>query len=332
MAPTAIEGAGEAAWPDAAIWRGEAWGRLRVRGEDRLAFLQRMSTHDFRAMRPGVVLPTVFTTPTGRIVDWTHAWGLEEEVLLLTSPGAGEMLLRWLRQYIFFRDRVRVEDGSDRWGAMGLIGPRAAERLGWTLEAPYVAQPASAWGIEVLAARIEFPPAILIIGSPDRIHALQERLAREGIPTMGETEWEIWRVENGIPAWGRELTEAVNPLEAGLRFAISFQKGCYIGQEVIARLEHYEKVRRQLVGLYLAEDIPAEGVRLEAEGREVGWLTSVVRSPRWGPIGLGYVLRAYADPGRPILARQGERRVSARLAALPFRGPPPEWGPSPREP
>lgn len=319
----AIEREWLAAWHDAVIWKGAGWGRLLVRGEDRLAFLQRMSTNDFRAVQPGMVLPTVFTTPTGRIVDWAHAWALEEEVLLLTSPGAGPTLLSWLRQYIFFRDRVRIEDGTDRWEALGLIGPRAAERLGWEPGSSYRSQRIRVEAIEVFAARIDFPPAIWIIGPPDRIQALQEHLEEQGMLTVGEAAWEIWRIEHGIPAWGRELTEAVNPLEAGLRFALSFQKGCYIGQEVIARLEHYEKVRRRLMGLYLEEELPAEGARLEGEGREIGWLTSSVRSPRWGPIGLGYVLREYAEPGRPVSVRSGERTIPARLAMLPFATNPP---------
>ena len=177
--------------------------------------------------------------------------------------------------------------------------------------------------MEVLAVKVDFPPAIWIIGSPDPIQALQAHLEEQGVLTMGEAAWEIWRIEQGIPAWGRELTATVNPLEAGLRFAISFHKGCYIGQEVIARLEHYEKVRRRLMGLYLEEEIPAGETRLEAEGREVGWLTSSIRSPRWGPIGLGYVLREYAEPGRSISVRSGERTITARLAMLPFATNPP---------
>jgi len=309
----------EAAWQEAAQWNG-AWGRLVVRGEDRLAFLQRMSTHDFRALGPGGVLPTVFTTPTGRIVDWVHAWALETEVLLLTSPGAGPSLRAWLQGYIFFRDRVRIEAGEDRWEALGVIGPRAAERLGWTPSASYAGERIRVAGLEVLAARLDFPPMIVLIGPPEAIRAAQGHLERQGVPPMDEAAWEIWRVEQGIPAWGRELTEAVNPLEAGLEFAISFQKGCYIGQEVIARLAHYGKVRRRRMGLHLEEEIPAEGATLEADGREVGWLTSAVRSPRWGPIGLGYVQREYAEPGRPVSVRWGGRTIPARLAALPFGG------------
>ncbi|WP_322802293.1 YgfZ/GcvT domain-containing protein [Thermoflexus sp.] len=323
----AIEREWIAAWQDAAIWKDAQWGRLLVRGEDRLAFLQRMSTNDFRGMQPGMVLPTVFTTPTGRIVDWAHAWALEEEILLLTSPGAGPTLRSWLRRYIFFRDRVRIEDGADRWEVMGLIGPRAVERLGWSPGSSYGSQRIRVEAMEVLAARTDFPPVIWIIGPPDPLRALQEHLEAQGVPAMGKATWEIWRIEQGIPAWGRELTERVNPLEAGLRFAISFQKGCYIGQEVIARLEHYEKVRRRLMGLHLEEEIPAEGARLEVEGQEVGWLTSSVRSPRWGPIGLGYVLREYAEPGRPLSVRSGERAIPARLATLPF-----SWNPMPGAP
>ncbi|MDW8064587.1 MAG: glycine cleavage T C-terminal barrel domain-containing protein [Anaerolineae bacterium] len=289
-----------------------------MQGADRLAFLQRMSTNDFSGVQPGMILPTVFTTPTGRIVDWAHAWAIEDEVLLLTSPGASPVLRSWLRQYILFRDRVRVEDGADRWEAIGLIGPRATECLGWAPEVAYASQPIQVAGMEVLAAQIDFPPMIWIVGSPDSIQALQEHLEKHGVPAMEENTWEIWRVEQGIPAWGRELTETVNPLEAGLRFAISFQKGCYIGQEVIARLEHYEKVRRRLIGLHLAEELPTGGARIEVEGRDIGWLTSVVRSPRWGPIGLGYVQREYAEPGRWVSVRSGERTVPARLARLPF--------------
>ena len=146
--------------------------------------------------------------------------------------------------------------------------------------------------------------------------------ALEGRPA-GDQALEAYRVLRGLPLSGHELSEEYNPLEAGQWDAVDFDKGCYVGQEVVARLNTYDKVSRSLVGLELPPDValPPLGQPLYDAGRRVGRLTSAVRSPdRPTPIGLGYVKKQSI---RPDLSLQvGDSSTSARVVELPFPYPP----------
>lgn len=149
--------------------------------------------------------------------------------------------------------------------------------------------------------------------------SVHEALLRAGDP-MGAVEGdaallELLRVEAGTPWLGRELDETVLPAEARLERAVSTTKGCYTGQEVVARLRTRGRVNHLLVGLRPASgDAPAAGTELRADGRRVGEVTSAVRSPRFGPIALGFVRAECAEPGTGLAWEAGRVRVEA----LPF--------------
>ncbi|HKQ62979.1 MAG TPA: glycine cleavage T C-terminal barrel domain-containing protein, partial [Candidatus Polarisedimenticolaceae bacterium] len=133
---------------------------------------------------------------------------------------------------------------------------------------------------------------------------------------------ECWRVLRGVPAAGAELNEEHNPLEAGLWDAVSFDKGCYVGQEVVARLRTYDKVARRLVGLeFAAGTLPPErGTPLFDAGREVGSVTSALRLPGGRTIALGYVKPRQVELEQEVRAADAEGGPIARLVALPFPG------------
>jgi folate-binding protein YgfZ len=151
--------------------------------------------------------------------------------------------------------------------------------------------------------------------------ALFDRLVAAGLVPIGEEAFSAVRVEAGIPLHGREISENANPLEAGLLSAVSFSKGCYIGQEVVARLNSYAKVQRLLVGARFPAAVdPASVQEIFWDLLRVGHASSVTRSPRLdATVALAFIKNEYAKPGTPIYTvRQGER-IDGVLCELPFR-------------
>jgi folate-binding protein YgfZ len=147
--------------------------------------------------------------------------------------------------------------------------------------------------------------------------ALAEAGRSSGLVVAGDEVLEVLRIEAGIPRLGAELDEEVLPAEAHLNErAISFDKGCYTGQEIVARIDSRGQVQHLLVGLRFEDDaLPEPGAALEAEGRRIGEVTSVCRSADHGSIGLGFVRRSHAAEGSEVRVGSGRR---ARVAELPF--------------
>jgi folate-binding protein YgfZ len=167
----------------------------------------------------------------------------------------------------------------------------------------------------------------VVVGAPEAAGAwrrLEPAVRSVGGSPTGDAVVEACRILRGLPSAGHELTEDHNPLEAGLWDAVSFDKGCYVGQEVIARLRTYDKVARALVGLELppGSDPPLPGTRLFLDGREVGELTSAAAVPgRRGPVGLGYVKRKELGPALELRVGGSEAERVARVVELPFPAP-----------
>lgn len=309
-------------------------GRIKVTGKDRLSLLQRISTNDLGPLVAGSFAPTLFVTPKGRIVDRALVFDRGESLLLLTSPAGRARLRSWIQRYVL-SDDVHLTDITSETAAFALVGPESAD-----LVKPIAGVGAAAVGagrflglpvadVETLIAPFDPLPRawIFLAEVPGVLSVFERALALEksrGLAPLGTEDLEILRVEAGIPGDGHELTENWNPWEAGLEGSLSTTKGCYTGQEVIARLKTYEKVQRQLVGLKMgsAEPPAAPATILaisseEAGAREIGTLTSAVRSVRIGEaIGLGFVRQGFAAPGTELAI--GEGRVRATVAALPF--------------
>ena len=138
--------------------------------------------------------------------------------------------------------------------------------------------------------------------------------ALKDVVRLGQATWDVLRIEQGYAAWGREISLDYIPLETRLGDAVSFTKGCYVGQEIIARMESRNRVAKQLMGLRLARMVEPGG-KLRRDGKEMGDLTSVAQSPRFGPIGLAYVRTAAAAPETVVEVADG---VTAEVVELPF--------------
>jgi folate-binding protein YgfZ len=298
--------------------------RLWLGGEDRNAFLQRTSTNDMRLL-PGQGTVTVLTSPTARIQAALTVLAMPAGLLLLAGPGQGPALFNTLRTQIFFNDKVTLEGRGGALAQFNLLGPQAAGLLG-ALAGDVADLPLFGWrtlpiaGVDVTVQRHEGLGSAgytLLIPTP-AVLAVKDALLRGGAVALPDDAYHTLRVEAGVPASGSELTEQVNPLEAGLARFCNQHKGCYTGQEIIARQITYDKVTTHLVGLLL-DELAAPQAKLMAEARPAGWISSAVHSIALDrPIALGFVRRPHHEPGTRLAVQAGDHVVAATVAALPF--------------
>lgn len=309
---------------EGAVWFSlSAPGFLRLAGDDRLDFLQRQSTNDLRLLRPDRAVVTVLTSPTARILDVLTVLAWDDALAVLTLPGHGPRTARELRGKIFFMDRVAVTDMSAEFVQLDLEGPKAGEvlqRLGLAMPpatdgvATFVGPAGEVW---VIGHRGLRGPGFRLIAAATEAEAMRTALAAAGATALSPEVYDILRVEAGLPGLA-ELTEDFNPLEANLEALVAENKGCYTGQEVIARQITYDKVTRRLTGLRAEAPVPV-GAEVLAEGKTVGQVTSAVLSPRLGALALAYVKRPFHQPATPLLLHHNGQDTPAVAAALPFQ-------------
>lgn len=299
-------------------------GFLRVSGADCRDFIQRQTTNDVRILDDGKTLLTCLTSPLGRILDVWCLFHEPDSLAVVTLPGSGDKTFAYLRSRIFFMDKVSIQDLSGDFIQLHLLGPRAAQmirRLGLDLHL----EPGQSGRISrhegELLVWMDHPallPGYGVLAPVESAGSLLEELENEGAFQLDEAGYQALRVELGLPSAGAELTEDFTPFEVGLAAAVSDQKGCYTGQEVLARQVTYDKVTQRLVGLRL-ESVIQPGERLWTEDEKpAGKLTSVVISRNWGPIALAVVKRPFDQEGFILQAGEGSR-VQGRVVNLPFR-------------
>ncbi len=304
--------------------------RIVAGGPDILDLLNRLSTGGVEGLQPGQGRPTVLTTNKGRIVErlFVHHLG-SDGVLLVGGAGSAARIAEHLARYTF-AEQTGLSDRTADSCQLALVGPRAGEAL----EAAGLARPDRFAGIEdsfegqrfhvlgedgLTGEGVSVFVSAAMAGSMWR--ALSLAAGRCGGRPAGSLAGEAWRVLRGIPAAGHELTEDYNPLEAGLREAVSFDKGCYVGQEVVARLNTYDKVSRTLVGLLLpvGAEPPDPRTPLFFQQREVGRLTTSLVPPGWGhPIALAYLKRKIVEQGIELEVGAPDADLVGRVIALPF--------------
>jgi folate-binding protein YgfZ len=288
-------------------------GKLLLRGSEAAEYLQGQLTNDIEVLAPGEGCYAALLDRKGHMqADMRVLRLADDEIWVDTEPEAVEAARRHLDMYKIGRE-VMLEDVGEGRAILSLIGPRSVELAGSPALPEHASAPISIAGVECLAVGTAL--GIDLIAAAADSERLRAALAAAGAPEVGPEAVEILRIEAGTPRFGSEMDTATMPAEAGIvASAVNFEKGCYIGQETVARLHYKGKPNRHLRGLRLSA--PAQpGATLSLAGKEVGRIGGSCVSPLHGPIALA-IVRREAEPGSEL--RVGEDGVTARVVDLPF--------------
>jgi tRNA-modifying protein YgfZ len=305
-------------------------GRIVVSGADRASYLQGLLTNDIVALKAGTGCYAAYLTAQGRMIADLHVYELGDVVLLAMSGDVKDGVLAKLDQFIFTED-VQLGDVSATFAQVAVIGPDAAKVVATVMagvaadalrELPEHGNMRVAWdGGTAIVTRVTDTgePGYDLYFDRARMAALKEGLATADVVELNEATADALRIESGLPLFHRDMDETTIPLEAGIEArAISFTKGCYVGQEIVIRVLHrgHGRVARKLVGLTCdGEQAPASGSVIRSGERDVGEVTSSTVSPALSrPIALAYVHREFVEPGTKLTVDG----TTAEVTALPF--------------
>ncbi len=295
---------------------------LRVSGADRVSFLQGMLTNDVASIPVNGSTYAVLLTPKGAMVADARVLKRSDDLLLEVEPGLGAVVQATLQRYVV-SEEVEISDASSDFGLLAVAGPESGALIAAALP-PF--EGAIAQLPEGTLWRVPEEPMgptwqRLIVPAEIRLQ-VTERLDSDlpaGSQWAGFDAYEVLRVEAGMPRYGIDCDEHTIPLEANLQRAISYDKGCYIGQEVIARTTYRGHVNRKLCGVTLDAGLPPPCAELSSNGKVVGSITSAVHSPSLHQaIALAYVHRESSAPGTRL--NVAEYAGAALVHPLPFVG------------
>lgn len=272
----------QAANDGCAAFDGSDREQLRITGPEAASFLQGMVTNDVEALPVGGSCYAAMLTVKGSMVGDARILKREHELVVDTGPGRGATVKAFLEKYLISED-CELHDAPEL-AVIGLVGPKALEVAAKIPSDARVGELVSMLGgVDVVVKRAHLGAVMEVLGDLRRLSA---------------ATLEVLRVEKLVPLFGVDMTEVTIPLEANLDHAINYKKGCYIGQEVIARATYRGQMNKKLVQLLVGEAVPERKTELKQGERKVGWITSVVKSPKHGQhLALGYVHRDFLAPG-----------------------------------
>lgn len=303
-------------------------GRIEIGGTEAVLFLNGLITNDVKALADNSWMAAAFPNVQGRMLAHARVVRRGETFLFDTEAVTREQIIKTLGRFTLAGD-FRVTDVTDEMALISVQGESAAAIILKVLgeEAANVERGRvvnAEWdgsGISVIRATHTAEDGFDLFTGAEASASLWEALSKAGARPVGFDALEILRVEAGQPRYGVDIDETKVVLETGLDDAVSFTKGCYIGQEIIARIHFRGHVAKQLAGVVPdteAEVRAGDKVRT-SEGKEIGWITSATGSPRLNrTVALGYVKYDYLQPGTPVRVLRGDAEVEAHVAELPF--------------
>ncbi len=308
-------------------------GKFRVTGDDRIKWLQSIISNDILPLQPGQGCYSSFLTHKGKMLGYFRVYVQSDAVWIEDVGEVGDATFLALRKFLLYGTKAKMENGSESWGLLLLSGPKSAEVVSAAFGvevhtlAPLQTVPATINGLPALIMRTEETGELdlEILLPADGLAAAWSQLMTAGAPfgikPVGAQTRELLRIEAGLPKAGPDLNEEIVPPEANLEGkAFSLSKGCYPGQEVVARMDTYGNIRRHLVGLLIQDQtVPARGSKLFSGDREVGWVSSAVFSPeRNAVLAFGFPLRDFSAPNTELSVETAGTRHRAIVHALPF--------------
>ena len=288
------------------------------------ALLHHLTTNDIKSLQPGRCCEAALVTNKARCLDILTILRLEKDFLVITSPNRREMFAPHAKGFIVFRQDVKIEDVTGQIFSIGVFGAETHD-----VTSAYLSPEVLPEKNEIVRININDTPVdvlrtdrlpgggfLCVTPSAETARQIQTDLK---LPECGNETYNILRVEAGLPVAGLEITEAHNPWEANLDNMISLHKGCYNGQEIIARLNTYEKVKQHLKGLKLSGPVPSNAeTALQGDGKNAGEITSIIYSPCGGYIALAYVKKNYEPAGTALKVLFNGEEVDAEVVELPF--------------
>jgi folate-binding protein YgfZ len=297
--------------------------KISLSGKDRVRWLNGMITNKVRDLAPGQGIYAFVLNAQGHILGDLYAYNRGESLLVDTDQSQSEKLLQIFRRYIIM-DAVTLANVSDESTSIGIAGPKAGETLrsaGITFEKLGSLQSVDlTWqGFPLSVVRSDYPAieSYEIWSTPEHASVLSEALARSGATAVGPGAMELLRIACGIPRYGQDIRERDLPQETEQLRALNFDKGCYIGQEIVERIRSRGKVHRKFTGFEVIGAAPVGGDKIQSQGKEVGEVTSTASLPLPSgsqPVALGYIRREAVSAEQPLEA--GEARL--RVMELPF--------------
>ncbi|HEX2499840.1 MAG TPA: aminomethyltransferase family protein [Methylomirabilota bacterium] len=302
-------------------------GKIEVTGKDRATFLHGLVSNDVKGLVQGQGRENALLDVHGKVTALLVVHCLADRLVLETDRQLAEPLLGAIDR-LLFSERAELEDVTPAWGILTVAGPAARKTVEQALGA--VVPDLSRWqhvvipsdGAEARVVRTEETgeEGYDLWIPREGLGMLWERLREAGARPVGREAWNVMRVEAGVVRYGVDVDASTLLLEAPLPEAYSLNKGCYLGQEVIARITYRGHVNRKIVGFRLADArVPPAGAPVLVEGKEVGRITSAVLSPALGVgLALGFLRREHHEPGTRVEVRAGDEPLSAEVVALPF--------------
>ncbi|MBM3789122.1 MAG: aminomethyl transferase family protein [Acidobacteria bacterium] len=304
-------------------------GRLRVGGKDRVRYMHNMVSNDVRSLAPGKGCYAALLTRQGRMESDLYVYALADE-LRLECPGVSRTRVFGTLNHFIVGDVVAIEDVSDGTGLFSVQGPQALQVMERTtgaglrgleeLDHLIVRQGTAAWMV-VRRDRTGCGGYDLWMPAADLLRVWLLWRDEFGIQPVGHAALDWLRTEAGIPCYGVDMDERSLPMEMGLDSAVSMTKGCYRGQEIVARVIHRGRLDRILAGLAVHHsEPPLPGAEVQIAGAGIGRVTSAVRSPRLGlPLALAVIRTAHLAPGTRVEVVCGTTLCAAEVVPLPLR-------------
>ena len=316
-------------------------GRHRLIGEDRAKFLHRIISNDVESLSIGHGTYATILTHRGKIIADMNISVLEDAIRIDTAPETTEILFTELDKYII-ADDVEIFDVTADTGAIAVHGPQSTDLVQSVLGINELTplperhncfrEADTLFKYAIVCVRTEGTGEVgwTLYTAAEGLVSLWETLmtagARLDVQPIGWNALESLRIEAGIPRYGTELTDSVIPLEAELEHAIDFEKGCYIGQEIVARMKYRGHPNRLLRGIEIDVNLTSHdchsgflGARVFSGDREVGWITSATFAPTLGKtVALGYVRMAVTEAGSRVRIETSEGPVDGTVVLLPF--------------
>jgi folate-binding protein YgfZ len=307
----------KAATKQAAITELDLYGIVKLTGGDRVSWLQGMISNDVEKLAPGAGCYAAHLTPQGKIVAHMRVFKDDDALWLSMERAAIPKLVAAFDKLLIMED-VQVADVSDEYAVVAVMGEKADERvaawLGKTLPVAQVHSHLKSDDVRIIVSQLGYE---LWVPRSQTDNVLRF-FAEHGVTAIDRGTWDVLRTEAGIPIYGVDIDETTTLPELG-EDGISYQKGCYIGQEVVAKVKYIGHVNRRFVGLLIAgNDLPEMKSSIRKGGREVGYVTTALSSPGLNrPIALGFVSRAAYAAGSEVEVGTG----GATIVDLPFSRP-----------